>query len=173
MKYAVHIAFVVLALGTIGCDRVTKSLATDRLAMAAPQSFFAGTLRLEYARNPGGFLSLGADLPPGPRQIVFAAGTSVLLVGLAAVAIRRRWAGPALAGVTLICAGGLSNLVDRLLHGSVVDFINVGVGPVRTGIFNVADVAVLTGAVVLAWVSRERSAESSELPERRESETES
>jgi signal peptidase II len=155
MKHAVHVALVVLAISTIGCDRVTKHLATDRLAGGPRQSFFADTLRLEYARNPGGFLSLGASLSPWPRTVLFAAGTGILVVGLAVVAIRRRWAGPALVGATLICAGGLSNLVDRVLHGSVVDFINVGVGPVRTGIFNVADVAVLMGAALLAWASRD------------------
>ena len=48
-------------------------------------------------------------------------------------------------GLTLFVAGGASNWIDRIMRGSVVDFLNVGVGPVRTGIFNVADVAIVLG----------------------------
>jgi len=45
--------------------------------------------------------------------------------------------------------GGASNLIDRASRGHVVDFLNLGVGSLRTGIFNVADVAVLLGAVLI------------------------
>ena len=46
-------------------------------------------------------------------------------------------------------AGGAANLINRLPDGTVVDFINVGVGPVRTGIFNVADIAITLGVGLL------------------------
>jgi len=49
-----------------------------------------------------------------------------------------------------VFAGGISNLIDRILWGSVVDFMSVGVGPLRTGIFNVADVAVMIGIALIA-----------------------
>jgi signal peptidase II len=52
-------------------------------------------------------------------------------------------------GVCLVLAGGASNWVDRVVRGSVVDFLNVGVGPLRTGIFNVADVAIMVGVALL------------------------
>jgi signal peptidase II len=55
----------------------------------------------------------------------------------------------------MFLAGGLSNLIDRITLGSVIDFMNVGVGPVRTGIFNVADVAIMAGvAIVLVFELR-------------------
>jgi signal peptidase II len=62
-------------------------------------------------------------------------------------------------GLALFVAGGASNWIDRVARGSVVDFLNVGVGPVRTGVFNVADVAIMLGAgvVVLATVSKRRT----------------
>ena len=51
---------------------------------------------------------------------------------------------------SLIFAGGASNLADRLLYdGYVVDFINIGIGSFRTGIFNIADVAITAGVVIL------------------------
>jgi signal peptidase II len=56
-------------------------------------------------------------------------------------------------GVSLIIGGGFGNLLDRMLHrGAVVDFMNMGVGNLRTGIFNLADVAIVIGAgTLLAW----------------------
>jgi signal peptidase II len=53
-------------------------------------------------------------------------------------------------GLVLFVAGGASNLIDRILQGRVVDFLNVGVGTLRTGVFNVADVAIMAGAALVA-----------------------
>ena len=67
------------------------------------------------------------------------------------MAIRFRWQGARLLGAALIVAGGASNWIDRLATGSVIDFMNIGIGPLRTGIFNVADVAILGGVVLLVF----------------------
>jgi signal peptidase II len=143
---------LLIAIGaTIGCDRVTKHIAANPLADAPTRSFLAGTVRLEYAENTGAFLSLGADWPRPVRTAVFGVSNAVLLVVLAVVAVRRRWPRTALVGVALFVAGGASNLVDRIAYGQVIDFMNVGVGSVRTGIFNVADVAIMLGAGLLMY----------------------
>jgi signal peptidase II len=130
---------------TIGCDRVTKHLAVRSLAGQPEQSWLADTVRLQYAENTGGFLSLGADLPPTVRTALFTVGTGLMLFVAIVAAIRMRWRGRALVGLTLFVAGGASNWLDRVMHGSVIDFLNVGIGPLRTGIFNIADIAVLFG----------------------------
>jgi signal peptidase II len=52
--------------------------------------------------------------------------------------------------LSLIAGGGFSNLVDRMVYGGhVVDFLNIGYGSLRTGIFNIADVAIMVGATIL------------------------
>ena len=142
---------VFLLLITLGSDRITKHLARTLLADAPVQSFFFDTLRLQYAENTGAFLSLGANLPPAVRTWLLTVGVAVLLVIVAILAIVRRWSGMSLAGATLMWAGGVSNLIDRALHGHVVDFLNVGIGSLRTGIFNVADVAVTLGAIFIVF----------------------
>ena len=144
-----RLALLVAVLATIGCDRVTKQIAGRALAGAGRRSFLGDTLRLEYAENTGGFLSLGAGLPVAARTALFTIGTALLLALGIAAAVRGRWSGRPLLGLALVVAGGASNWIDRLAHGSVVDFVNVGLGPLRTGIFNVADVAVLAGAGIL------------------------
>jgi signal peptidase II len=65
------------------------------------------------------------------------------------------------AAVALLFAGGVGNLIDRITSGgSVVDFINLGIGSVRTGIFNVADVAITVGVLILlSAASRPQSTE--------------
>jgi signal peptidase II len=136
-------------LVTIGCDQVTKRMATSALADRPGQSYLAGLLRLEYAENAGGFLGLGADLPTGIRTALLTVATGLLLLGVMAVAIRQGWRGWSLVGVALFIAGGASNWIDRFARGSVVDFMIIGLGPVRTGIFNVADVAIMLGMSIV------------------------
>jgi signal peptidase II len=142
-------ALLMLVVMTISCDRMTKHLAVTMLAGEPARVWLAGSVRLEYAENTGGFLSLGADLPPATRTGLFTIGTGLLLVAVIAVGIRQRWSGWLLVGASLMVTGGLSNLADRIVRGSVIDFMNVGLGPLRTGIFNVADVAVLIGGGIV------------------------
>jgi signal peptidase II len=151
MKQSGWLLAIVLILTTIGCDRVTKHLATERLADAERQSFLGDVFRLEYAENTGAFLSLGSTLPDWLRTGLLTYGVALGLIVVAIVAVKKRWTGLPLAGAALIWAGGASNLVDRAFRGSVVDFMNLGVGWLRTGIFNVADIAILAGAVLIAF----------------------
>lgn len=142
---------VALMVTTIGCDQATKHLAATSLATSPRLSYLGDTLRLEYTENRGAFLSLGAGLPAWARTALFTVATGLLLAAMAVIALRDRWAGRGLVGLSLAWAGGVSNVVDRAARGSVVDFLNVGVGPLRTGVFNVADMAILFGlALVLS-----------------------
>jgi signal peptidase II len=148
-RVGVRLALIVAIGATIGCDRVTKHMAATALADSPARSFLADTFRLEYAENTGAFLGLGGDWPPRVRTAVFTIGNGLLLVALVTLAAWGRWSRLAVAGVALFVAGGASNLVDRITYGMVIDFMNVGIGPVRTGIFNVADMAIMLGAGLL------------------------
>jgi len=154
-----RIATLALVVGTtIACDRVTKRAAADHLAGRPRLSLIGDSIRLEYAENRGGFLSLGAELPPTLRVALFNVGTAVLLAWLGVWAYRRSRDGGYAFGPALLWAGGVANLADRVARGRVIDFLNVGVGTLRTGIFNVADVAITAGVVLLVLELRERKA---------------
>jgi signal peptidase II len=159
-----QLAIVVCVLGTIGCDHLTKHAATITLAGFPTRSYLADTIRLGYAENAGGFLSMGASLPLVPRSAVFTVIPALLLIAITAVAIRRRWGGTLALGAALFVAGAASNWIDRLARGTVVDFLNVGIGPVRTGIFNVADVAIMVGALMFVYEEFRPSATSEGPP---------
>ena len=144
--FPTRLLLALAVVATIGCDRVTKQFATETMAGAPMRSYLGDTIRLLYVENTGAFLGVGGDFAPAVRTGLFTVGTSLLLLALVAVAIHSGWQRWSLFGVTLFVAGGASNLIDRVVRGSVVDFLNVGIGPVRTGIFNVADVAIMLGA---------------------------
>jgi signal peptidase II len=154
-----------LAIGaTIGCDRVTKHVAATTLAESSSRSFLADTFRLEYAENTGAFLGLGAEWPAPVRTIVFEIGSGLLLLAVAVIAVRNRWPSRSLVGVAFFVAGGASNLLDRITSGMVIDFMNVGIGPLRTGIFNVADIAIMLGAGIFAIDSYRSAARTPQPP---------
>jgi signal peptidase II len=142
----------VMLTACIGCDQATKRIATATLRHEGPRSYLANTLRLEYSLNPGAFLSLGGNLPPGLRFWLFTVSNAALLVAVAWYLLAR-WDMRLTMFVALVSflAGGIGNLMDRMLHdGLVTDFLILGVGPLSTGIFNVADEAITTGALAAA-----------------------
>jgi signal peptidase II len=135
----------------VGCDQVSKSAARSLLHTGVTESLFADSLRLQLTENPGSFLSLGASLPEHLRFTIFTAAVAVLLIGLVCVSLfARRLSKARFVALALVAGGGLSNLIDRLIYdGRVTDFLNVGIGSLRTGIFNLADMAILAGALLL------------------------
>jgi signal peptidase II len=135
----------------VGCDQVSKSAARALLASGVTESLFADSLRLQLVENTGALLSLGESLPEHVRFTLFTAAAAVLLIGLVCAALFARRLGPArFVPLALVAGGGISNLIDRLVfHGHVTDFLNLGIGSFRTGIFNLADMAILGGALLL------------------------
>ena len=151
------IAFIlVITLSCIGCDQSSKYLATEYLQSAGSISYFYDTFRLQYTENTGAFLSLGQTLSEDLRFWLFIVFVFVLLIALLVYAYTISFHyRTKIAGLSLIAGGGLSNLIDRLANnGAVVDFLNVGIGNIRTGIFNIADFLILMGiAIVLIFHS--------------------
>jgi signal peptidase II len=149
-----RLAVLLLALAcTVGCDQTSKHLARVQLGKLGAVTLPGGFGELRLAENPGSFLSLGASLPEPLRVVIFTLGVGAGLLVLFAYLARRaslKWV-PFVA-LTLVMAGGMSNLIDRVMRqGLVTDFIVIRVGPLQTGVFNGADVMVMAGIAVLTW----------------------
>lgn len=149
--------FVLVILGSVGCDHATKQLAQEALSGSAPISLIGDVVRLELAANPGAFLSLGAELPSVVRKALLVGGVPILLALVCAAAFRTGLSSPAaFVGLALITGGGLANWLDRILNeGTVTDFVSLGLPGLRTGIFNVADVVIVAGFLLFAFQRRD------------------
>jgi signal peptidase II len=150
-----------IILACIVVDQATKWLAKKYLAPDGFISFAGDTLRFQYAENTGAFLSFGSSLPEPWRHIVLTVLVALFLMGLLAYLLfSRTLPGHYVACLSLVCGGGISNLIDRIVYdGRVVDFLNTGIGPIRTGIFNVADMAITTGVILLLLDSLRKTPE--------------
>ncbi len=144
--------FAGIAAAIVLLDQFTKVIAVDRLSPAyVPHPVIGEWVRLTLVYNPGA--AFGLHLGAQSRWI---------FLGLTLIALVVMWrlyrTGPADArwrtwALALVSGGAFGNLVDRVRSArGVVDFLDVGVNAWRWPTFNVADVAVSTGAVILAVV---------------------
>jgi signal peptidase II len=161
MRYSLRLLLSALVVSAfVGCDQATKALAREALASSPPVSLLGGAVRFQYAENPGAFLSLGAGLSPQWRFLLGVVFSGAALAALAVFILRSKsLSAVQRMGLGLVVAGGLGNLVDRLANdGRVVDFVSLGIGSLRTGIFNVADMAITAGVVaaMVAGFKREQ-----------------
>ena len=145
---------VLILVSCAGCDRVTKHIAREWLAPRPPISVLNDLVRFEYVENAGAFLGLGSSMPRELRFALFVILTGVILALTLAFIARVGDLGlGSLIGLSLVAGGGVGNLIDRILNdGAVTDFVRLGIGSLRTGIFNLADVAIVVGVVmILLW----------------------
>ena len=125
------------------CSVLIVDQYTKYLARSLRRAIDLGPLMLTYTENRGAFLSLGANLPADVRAWLF---NGVVAVGLTvlAVYVYRHPDVP----LALVLSGGIGNLIDRLRFGGrVSDFLYLHAGPLHTGVFNVADMAITAGVV--------------------------
>lgn len=150
------ILVVTLLLACTGCDQLTKRYARSQLSLGVTTSYLHDTVRLVHSENVGAFLSAGERLPKPVRTALFQGLVGLIVLGLISAALW--WRGLDrfhVVALTLMAASGLGNLLDRVLQdGSVTDFLNLGIGSLRTGIFNVADVCGVAAVAMLLLHSR-------------------
>jgi signal peptidase II len=170
MARTYRLVTLVLMLGcTAGCDQVSKHLVRARLNPLHPITLPGGIGELRLVENLGSFLSLGASLP---HQLRFALLTIGVGAGLLCLFVYLVVSSPSswmsFIGLGMICAGGMSNLLDRTLRqGHVTDFIFISAGPLHTGVFNIADLTIVIGiaAIALNLWNRRRGRSSGKTPQ--------
>lgn len=145
------IIILVIILLVIVADQITKDLAQKYLANSPTISYFDNLFILHYAENDGAFLSMGSNWP-GPLRFILLTIIPVvfLLILMFVVLFSKEMDILTTISFALILSGGLSNMWDRIFNkGFVVDFMNLGIGNLRTGIFNVADMAITTAFCII------------------------
>jgi signal peptidase II len=134
-----------LGLLVLGVDQVTKQLAVAGLTVGRPVELLGSVLRLGLRRNTAAAFSISWG---GPEfLLVFSAAAAVVV---AVVIWRCRSCTPlSLMALGAIMGGAAGNAADRMLHGWVIDFIDVGAGGWRWPTFNVADIGISVGGILL------------------------
>jgi signal peptidase II len=143
--YRLAVVLYVTATAAYLLDRLTKLWVERTLAGEPPLDVIPGVLTLNYTTNSGGAFGLGRSAP-----WLFAGATIAVSAAIVVYSLRVARL-PVAVGLGLVLGGALGNLTDRAvngpgLSGSVVDFIDLQIWPV----FNVADTAIVTGAILLA-----------------------
>lgn len=146
-----HPRIFLLLFFIIATDQFTKLAITHFMAGRTNLSFGGEIIRFTLVKNYNGFLGIAAPLPDSLRITFLYGGVSMLILGCL---IYLYYSRPSRFTVPLlfVTGGGLSNLVDRFLYnGGVTDFISIGIGSFRTGIFNLADVYIIAGSALVGF----------------------
>jgi signal peptidase II len=159
MNYKKFVLPLVIMVLVILSDRLTKVWAVETLKGYPSQSYLGDSFRIIYAENEGAFLSLGSDLPENVRFWVLAIIPILALGYFGFTLFFNNEVGPwQRIAFAFIIAGGGSNIIDRILEGKVVDFLNIGIGELRSGIFNIADMAIMAGLFLILPMAFKSSA---------------
>jgi signal peptidase II len=146
--------FCICCFAFISCDRLTKNIAKEHLKDKQDITYFHDSIRLQYVENTGAALSLGDGLPKSISFWVLSILPLVVLLGLLLYTIKnlQQMSLIKIFSIALVFSGGIGNIIDRILFDRhVTDFMNLGIGNIRTGIFNVADICVTTGVIGLLF----------------------
>ncbi|HET9054305.1 MAG TPA: signal peptidase II [Cyclobacteriaceae bacterium] len=161
-------AIVIFAMvaTNVGCDQVSKSLVRNRIGEYEQISVVENYIKLMRVENEGAFLSLGTSLPKMARFILLSLFPLAMLgFGIGYIFTRKNLSRAITFGFAFVIGGGLGNLYDRLVYGSVTDFLHIDFVLFQTGIFNMADVSIMTGmAIVLIGSFTNRSKPDSVTP---------
>lgn len=134
----------------VGCDQISKNIARQKLEYHQEVSLAENYVTLIRVENTGAFLSLGRSLPRPIRTLLLTV-IPLIVLGLAFVLIltRRNLTNVSLAGISFVVGGGIGNVYDRIVYGSVTDFLHIDFVIFETGIFNMADVSIMTGMFII------------------------
>jgi signal peptidase II len=142
----------------IGLDRIGKYLASSLLKGNNSVHVIGNLFILSYIENEGAFLSFGSNWPVFLKIIVFLIVPIVVCIGTFIYVLLKEEKIYRIILITTIISGGIGNLVDRLFNDfKVVDFMNFGIGRLRTEILNIADLSITFGVIVFIMIELNES----------------
>lgn len=144
------VLILVIILLNVGCDQISKSLVRDHVAYYEQIKFFNDYVTLTKVENSGAFLSVGDGLHSGIKFVLLLMlPVAVLMMGIYFVFSRRDLSVIMVIGVSCVVGGGIGNLYDRIVYGSVTDFLHIDFILFQTGVFNVADMSIMGGMLLI------------------------
>lgn len=165
MKLSRTTSIALLIIFNIAIDQTSKVLVRANVDSFSEASIIGDVFTLHNVENTGAFLGMGSDLT-NPWRTILLLILPIIVLGLVVVHIIKDKSidKMSLIGFCCIIGGGIANVYDRFAYGSVTDFLHLDFGgKLRTGIFNIADVSVTTGMIMIlvaSFIYRKKKQES-------------
>lgn len=155
MKLSRTLSIVLLIVANVAIDQISKFIVRAKIAQNEVIELVGNTFIMTKVENSGAFLGMGSDLSPVLKWILLLILPVIVLSGVIYYIITNKTLDRlSLIAFCCIVGGGIANVFDRFMYGSVTDFFHIDLGGVfRTGIFNVADMSVSFGMILLVIAS--------------------
>ncbi|WP_296382481.1 signal peptidase II [Winogradskyella sp.] len=137
----------------IAIDQISKVWVRANFEYRETKSLIGDKFIMQYVENKGAFLGMGSDMNP-TLKLIFLLILPTLVLGYVIYYIIKTKELDRLSLIAFCCiiGGGIANVFDRIVYGQVTDFFFINLGGIfKTGIFNVADLSVTTGMIMLLF----------------------
>ena len=150
-----NISITILIAVSILLDQLSKFLIRQNVDQYSEIKLIGDYFILTNVENSGAFLGMGSDFSPFIKTIFLLILPVIVLICIIVYVYRDKQIDKiSLIGFCLIIGGGIANIYDRILYGSVTDFLFIDLGGIfKTGIFNIADLSVTTGMILILLMS--------------------
>lgn len=144
--------FIILLIAfNIVVDQISKIWVRANVDAGSVSEIIGDNFILTNVENEGAFLGMGSELGPTLKTILLLILPIIVLSMVLVHVFREKYMDRlSLVGFCFILGGGIGNIYDRVVRGSVTDFWRIDLGGIfKTGIFNVADMSVTSGMIIL------------------------
>lgn len=143
-------AILFIVTMNVGCDQFSKNIVRSNIDYDESISVANNHLTITNVENSGAFFGWGDSLSSTSKNILLSfLPLLALIIGFIFLLTSQAISNSILIGLSLIIGGGIGNIFDRIVHGSVTDFLHIQFGIFRTGIFNLADVSIMAGTFIM------------------------
>jgi len=145
---------IIIAL-SIFLDQISKILIRNNVEQYSDIKLIGEYFILTNVENSGAFLGMGSGFSPIMKSVFLIILPIIVLISIIVyVYMDKEIDKISLIGFSIIIGGGIGNIFDRIIYGSVTDFLFIDLGGIfKTGIFNIADLAVTTGMILILLMS--------------------
>jgi len=145
-KIVTNVAILIVLIANIGCDQISKQIVREKVDYYERISLISHYFTLTKVENDGAMLSIGSALPATVKFILLSGIPVIALAfGVWYMFTRKNITKMSMLALSFAIGGGIGNIYDRIVHGSVTDFLHIDLGIFQTGIFNMADVSIMVG----------------------------
>ena len=138
----------------VGCDQISKSLVRENVAEKEMIEIIGNHFILTNVENEGAFLGAGSSFEKSYRIILLCILPLLILTALFYYIMKdKKMSGIMALSMACIIGGGIGNIYDRVVYGSVTDFFHIDLGLLKTGVFNLADVSIMIGMFSIVFIN--------------------